>query len=324
MHTPGVWSKPNLRYPEPLDTIFFDIDGTLIETSISFHAADIATAEYITGTLQGLDWGQQEGKKLLTLEDVEAFKQAGGYNNDWDMSYLLSALTTARLREWKGTPLAERTSQQWAVLARAAHLQGHGGRAWVEHTLPASALVDYGIVGDIYHEYYWGAQELSRRYGLPARYLPDAGGFFHLEEMLYAPDFIQRLREAGIQHFGLITGRVGPEVDSALERMEAYSGESWWEVVIPANVSAKPNPTALRLAIEAVKARGGLYIGDTADDLDLVRNYRASQAAHEPHMLVAMNVPAAVFATYMLREPDFIMQSVEDLLLYLHRETNSL
>jgi HAD superfamily phosphatase len=314
MQTPAIWSKPHLQYPEPLDTIFFDIDGTLIETSISFHAADIATAEYITGTLHGLDWGRRGGKTLLTLEDVEVFKQAGGYNNDWDMSYLLSALTTARLREWKGTPLAERSSQEWAALARAAHLRGHGGRAWVENTLPASAIVDYGIVGDIYREYYWGAEELRKRYGLEAHYLPDSVGFFHLEEMLYAPDFIQHLRTAGIQHFGLITGRVGPEVDIALERMAAYSGECWWEVVIPANISPKPDPTALRLAIKAVAARGGLYIGDTADDLDLVRNYRAGQGAGEPDMLVAMNVPAAEFDTYKLREPDFIMQSVEGLL----------
>jgi HAD superfamily phosphatase len=314
MHTPGIWRRPDLPYPEPLDTIFFDIDGTLIETSISFHAADIATAEYITGTLHGLSWGQQEGKKLLTLDDVEAFKQAGGYNNAWDLSYLLAALATARLREWKGTPLAERSSQEWAALARAAHLRGHGGRAWVEHTLPASAIVDYAVVGDIYHEYYWGAEELSKRYGQQARYLPDAVGFFRLEEMLYAPDFIQRLRAVGIQHFGMITGRVGPEVDVALERMAAYSGERWWEVVIPANVSPKPNPTALRLAIEAVGAHGGLYVGDNADDLDLVRNYRADQAENEPDMLVAMDVPAAEFETYKLREPDFIIQNVEDLL----------
>lgn len=314
MQTSGIWSRPNLQYPEPLDTIFFDIDGTLIETSISFHAADIATAEYITGTLHGLDWGQQEGKKLLTLEDVEAFKQAGGYNNDWDMSFMLAALTTARLREWRGTLLAERSSQQWAALARAAHLQGCGGREWVMDTLPASAIVDYGVVGDIYHEYYWGAEELRKRYGLEARYLPDAVGFFRLEEMLYAPDFIRRLRDAGIRHFGLITGRVGPEVDMALERMEAYGGECWWEVVIPANVCPKPDPRALRMAIEAVGARGGLYIGDTADDLDLVRNYRAGQGVGEPDMLMAMNVPAAEFDIYKVREPDFIMQSVEGLL----------
>ena len=101
-----------MLFPPALDTIFFDVDGVLIRTTNSFHATDIAVAEYVAGTIHGLDWGQDEGKALVTMEDVNAFKQAGGYNNDWDMCYLLASLCTARLREWKGTPLAERSSQE--------------------------------------------------------------------------------------------------------------------------------------------------------------------------------------------------------------------
>jgi len=46
------------------------------------------------------------------------------------------------------------------------------------------------------------------------------------EQMLFPPDFFMRLRKTGIRHMGMITGRVGPEVDSALERMEAYCGRT--------------------------------------------------------------------------------------------------
>ena len=127
MRTTVIWRRSDLQFPPCFDTIFFDIDGVLIKTIASFRAADIAVAEYGAGTIHGLDWGQQEGKQLITLEDVSAFKQAGGYNNDWDMCYLLASLSTARLREWKGTPLAGRSSREWSRLSRAAHLQGHGG-----------------------------------------------------------------------------------------------------------------------------------------------------------------------------------------------------
>ena len=95
--------------PLTFNTIFFDVDGVLIKTVDSFHATDIATAEFVASNIHGLDWGQNEGKTLVTHEDVIAFKQAGGYNNDWDMCYLLATLCTARLREWKGTPLEKRT-----------------------------------------------------------------------------------------------------------------------------------------------------------------------------------------------------------------------
>jgi phosphoglycolate phosphatase-like HAD superfamily hydrolase len=308
---PAIWKRPDLQFPQPFDTIFFDVDGVLIKTLASFRATDIAVAEYVVSKLHGLDWGPYPG---ITLHDVDLFKQAGGYNNDWDMCYLLASLFTARLREWRGTPLAERSSAEWAALEREAHLQGHGGREWVDTTIPASARLDYGMIGDLYHEYYWGADELRKRFGREPYYLPEAKGLVHNEEMLYAPDFPRKLRAAGIQHLGMITGRVGAEVDSALERMEAYSGERWWDVIIPADICAKPDPRALRLAIDQVGTGGGLYIGDTADDHDLILNYQAVRVDGEPEMLIAMLVPENEVELYQQRGSDFIVRSVEDLL----------
>ncbi len=323
MDTPPLWKQPDLRFPQPFDTICFDVDGILINTLDSFHATDIAVAEYVTGTIRGLDWGQRTGKQLLTFQDVDAFKQAGGYNNDWDMCYLLATLSTARLREWKGTSLAERSTHEWALLSRSANLQGHGGLEWVTNTFPASARPDYNMIGDLYHEYYWGAAEIRKRFGREPVYLPGAEGLVHHEQMLYAPDFPTRVRAAGIQHLGMITGRVGPEVDSALERMEAYSGERWWEVVIPADICAKPNARALRMAIASVGARGGIYIGDTADDHDLVRNYMASKSAGEPDILSVMRIPEVEIELYKERGVDFIVRSVEDLLWCLPESYNA-
>lgn len=271
-------------------------------------------AEYIVGTINGLDWGQREGKALVTIDDVNAFKQAGGYNNDWDMCYLLATLFTARLREWKGTLLAGRSIQEWAALSRDANLRGHGGMEWVQRAMPATAQPDYHVIGDLYHEFYWGAAEFSKRFGHAARYLPDAPGFIHREEMLFPADFPARLREAGIHHLGMITGRVGPEVESALERMEAYSGERWWDVVIPADVCPKPDPRALRLAVQAVGAAGGLYVGDTADDLDLVLRYRAGKREEEPDILAAMVVYDNEAGMYQERGADFVIGSVVDVM----------
>jgi HAD superfamily phosphatase len=308
------WKRTDLRFPDPCDTLLFDVDGVLIKTSGSFRAADIAVAEYVVGTINGLDWGRAEGRPLLTLEDVKIFKQAGGFNDDWHMCYLLAALYTARLREWRGTPLAERSNREWMELARAAMLAGHGGLEWVRAALPASALPDYELVGQLCREYYWGAEEYRRRFGEEPRYLPDWPGFVQYEELLFPPDLPARLHKAGLRKLGLITGRVGPEVDSALERMAAHCGAAWWEVVISGDDCLKPDPRALRLAIEAVAARGGLYVGDTADDLDLVLNYRRTQAPHEPDFLAVMRVFPEEVDLYRERGADLIVAQVADLL----------
>jgi HAD superfamily phosphatase len=316
METPVIWKRPDLQFPTPFDTILFDVDGVLIKTIDSFHATDIATAEYVVGTIHGLDWGQGQGKRLFTHEDVIAFKQAGGYNNDWDACYLLATLGTARLREWKGTPLAERSTEEWAGLSRAANLEGHGGIEWVREVMPASAQLDYAVIGDIYHEFYWGADEIKKRCVYPPRYLPDFPGFVHNEKMNFPPDFFANLREAGIRHMGMITGRVGPEVDIALEMMEAHTGTRWWDVVISADICPKPDPRALQLAIAGIKGEvgGGLYIGDTGDDLDLVLNYQAIKKASEPDMLAAMLVHKHEVAIYQERGADFIVGSVVDVI----------
>lgn len=314
MQTPVIWKRPGLLFPATFDTIFFDVDGVLIKTTDSFRATDIAVAEYVAGTIHGLGWGKDSGNPLVTLEDVNAFKQAGGYNNDWDMCYLLSSLCTARLREWKGTPLAGRGSQELAALSRAANLQGHGGVEWVDTVIPASARLDYQLIGEIYHEYYWGAEEMQKRFGHPPRFLRDAPGFVHREEMLFSPDLLTRLRKAGIAHLGMITGRVGPEVDSALERLEAYSGGRWWDVVITADNAPKPDPRALQLAIEAAGTLGGLYVGDTADDHDLVINYQAIKKGSDPEILVAMLVHEDEVKVYQQRGADFIIGETEDII----------
>jgi len=107
---------------------------------------------------------------------------------------------------------------------------------------------------------------------------------------------------------------VGPEVDSALERMEAYDGTHWWDIVISADQSPKPDPRALQLAIQAVGSRGGLYVGDTADDHDLVINYQAIKQDSDPEILVAMLVHEDEVGVYQRRGADFIIGEVEDVL----------
>ena len=315
MPTQVFWQRPDLIFPASLDTIFFDLDGTLIKTIDSFHAADIAAAEYMVSQVHGLDWGQSAGQTLLTHDDVLAFKQAGGYNNDWDMCFLLAALCTARLREWRGTDLAQRSLAEWAERSYEANQRGRGGVTWVRDVVPGSAVPDYAMIGDLYRELYWGASELRKRYHYIAHYLPDFPGYVHNEELFFAPDFFSILRQRGIRHMGIITGRVGPEVDIALEMMEAYCGERWWEIVIPADLMPKPDPRALQMALAGISGGtgGALYVGDTGDDLALVQNYRTLRQPDNPEILAVSLVYPHELELYQQRGADFIIEHIVDI-----------
>jgi phosphoglycolate phosphatase-like HAD superfamily hydrolase len=93
--------------------------------------------------------------------------------------------------------------------------------------------------------------------------------------------------------------------------------------VISADLHKKPDPQALRFAINAVGTKGGLYIGDTADDFDLVHNYKASQLAGEPDILIAMVAQEDDVTLYQQRGADIIVPSVENLLECLPARTQT-
>src|SRR5690242_3563131 len=103
--------------PSVLDTALFDVDGVLIDTAHSYRLAVIHATDRLVRTVQGLP---DAPDPLLTPEDVALFKRAGGFNNDWHLTRMLTALWTARLREWQGDEEAAVTLEGWAERAAAA------------------------------------------------------------------------------------------------------------------------------------------------------------------------------------------------------------
>src|SRR5260221_12654638 len=120
------WRRPGLdldAFFGPTDarlgTAIFDVDGVLIDTRRSYRLAVIHAAEHVVRVVNGL---REAPSPLVSLEEVELFKLAGGFNNDWDATQLFAALWTARLREERSAPpagvaLAERASRTRAAAA---------------------------------------------------------------------------------------------------------------------------------------------------------------------------------------------------------------
>lgn len=317
-----IWIRPRLNIERPLDSAVFDVDGVLIDTTGSYRLSVIATTEYLVGQRLGL-WEPGAGP-LVTMDDLRAFKLAGGFNNDWDLAFCLTALCTARLREWRGQPEATRSLVEWAALARAAMQRGQGGIVWAHAVTPTSAQPDYALAQTVHDEFYWGATLLRELVGREPRYVPDAPGLVRNETMLMPPTLLQHLAEQGIGRCALITGRMGAEVTWAARMLEQYTqsgntrfpsrwGPTPFEQIVPGEEIAKPNPAALILVAEKLQTRAGLYVGDTADDLGLVLNYRAVAGADQPPFLAVMIASGPEAEIYRERGADLILSQVGEL-----------
>jgi histidinol-phosphate aminotransferase len=57
----------------PPEAILFDMDGVLVDVDTSYRMAIKKTAEFFV-------------KEEITLEEIQKYKDKGGYNNDWDLT----------------------------------------------------------------------------------------------------------------------------------------------------------------------------------------------------------------------------------------------
>ncbi len=85
---------------EPLcgiEKIIFDFDGVLVQTSQSYRQTVRKVVDYYFLEILGLEG--EEGK-LVTLRDIQEFKDTGLYNNDWNLSHaLITYYLTLIMRE---------------------------------------------------------------------------------------------------------------------------------------------------------------------------------------------------------------------------------
>lgn len=343
--TDEIWVRPGLTRaaffdgahrdseggPARIHTALFDVDGVLIDTRRSYRLSVIAASERLVRGVNGLT---DAPSPMVTPEDVALFKLAGGFNSDWDATQLFAALWTARLREWRGQPEADVPLAEWAARASAAARAGRGGVTWLRETVPSSAIPADDVARWAHDEYYWGAELAWEIYGHSPLYAPEAVGFVHNEELLLDDALLPELRRRGVTQLGLITGRVGPEVGRAVGRIvggcgvvegDAADGPVWFEsehgrspfgCIVPATIFAKPDPRALVYAVEALGLQPAVYVGDTADDLDLVLRYRREQRTARPELppVLAVTIAAGADAEeYRRRGADVILSSVRKL-----------
>jgi len=252
-----IWIRDGLEPAPPIDTVIFDVDGVLIDDVVSYHATVKAVVRHVVTTL----YGHPSRISKVTDADILAFKTAGGFNDDWQLSYTLCGIALAR--NGATPPLTQ----------IAAESEGRG-MVWVRERYFSRLDLEFELVEQICMEYYWGAELLQERLGLSAQYYRGPG-FVNEERSLVPLDFFDQLRAINVVHFGLITGRNDVELLAGLQTLD-LADQQLFGYVVDSTQIRKPDPAALLGAIITLKPSRAVYIGDTGDDLQLVLNYRQS------------------------------------------------
>jgi len=233
-----------------VDAVILDVDGVLVDVADSYRRAIVETVEYVYGD-------------TIRREDVQQFKDAGGFNNDWELTYAAALFVLAR-REGMESSLDQYT--------RA--IQGVGGGLEAARTVVGEELTpaacervlaawDRQRLRDVFQQLYLGPDRYRELEGGEPD--PDIeGGYIDDEPVLVTAETIAALRDR--YSVGVLTGRPAAEAEIALERAgldlperHCFTMDDWPE--------SKPDPGALISLAKRFEADTLAYAGDTTDDV---------------------------------------------------------
>jgi HAD superfamily hydrolase (TIGR01548 family) len=235
------------------DAVVLDIDGVLVDVADSYRRAIVESVERVYG-------------KTISIEDIQQFKDAGGFNNDWELTYAAALFVLAR-REGLRASVDEFTD------AIADHGGGLEAARTVVAEMPSISQArvrdkwDRERLRDVFQTLYLGSDLYTELEGGKPPF--EARGYINDEPIIVEPETIETLTSRF--HVGVVTGRPAAEADIALDRVgldvpdeHRFTMDNWEH--------GKPHPHALTTLAERFDAHDVTFTGDTLDDVKTAVN----------------------------------------------------
>lgn len=254
-----------------VDAVVLDVDGVLVDVADSYRRAIVESVEYVYDD-------------TIEKAEIQSFKDAGGFNNDWDLTYAAALFVLARREglEMDVDGFTDRIADRRRESDAGVTDAGASGPEAGDGLDAAKAVVDAELSPPAREQVYreWDPERL--RAVFQQLYLGsdlyadlegeepdlDVPGFIHDEPVLLDPGTLDALADYSL---GVVTGRPADEADIALRRAgldlpadRRFTMDDWEE--------GKPHPRALVTLAERFDADSAVYVGDTLDDVRTARN----------------------------------------------------
>jgi HAD superfamily hydrolase (TIGR01548 family) len=264
-----------------LDAILLDVDGVILDVSESYRVVIAETAQWYAREVLKLE----DNAPLLEGRDIEGFKLAGGFNSDWDLT---SAVVMLIIAKWvrsgaRDTSTLAAYEPSWSSFTSEIKRRGGGlpmAEMAVLEMLTPGQRRDFAnayhprLVVQVFQEMYGGDEACKTLYGFDPEHI-HGEGFYKKEKVLIDADLLSSL--SSHYKIGLLTGRTKNETQLAMDFSGLRIPETNW--VTEDDGVKKPDGQALLLLQEKLSFKFGVYIGDTLDDLNVVKNYRETKGA---------------------------------------------
>jgi len=322
-----IFNKKILDELSLVDTLVFDIDGVLIDVRESFGRAVCQTVQFYFKEILCF----QGSQNLIIPEEIEYFKMAGGFNNDWNLTsaVVLFYLMKARKNNLKDIDVIRFIEPDIKKFTTEI-LPSGGGLAKVIDLIEEDGdikekilgLWDRKLITKIFQEIYAGEEYCFNIYGFhPSLIKKD--GLIKQERII-----IDKKKKDFLQNYslGILTGRTEREARVALERLGWDDIISKEKIVTADDGVGKPHPQGLKKLSISLKTRLGVYVGDIWDDMLTAKNFNkeAGKAKFLSAIVLAegFNLQNETVKLYLNEGVDLLAQDVNCVLDWLEKVKN--
>lgn len=238
-----------------VDGIVLDIDGVLVDVADSYRRAIVESVLCVYGD-------------TISKASVQSFKNAGGFNNDWELTHAAALYVLSRD---EGLPL-DLASFTDAIEASGGGLSG--AQTVVANAVDPDAREriharwDRERLTTVFQQLYLGHELYHELHGDSPETELNTEGFIHDEPVVVTPETIEALADWDL---GILTGRPAAEAAIALDRVGLdVPDERLFTMDSP--TPGKPEPDALCELAQRLDTDSIAFAGDTLDDIQTAVN----------------------------------------------------
>jgi HAD superfamily hydrolase (TIGR01548 family) len=285
---PKIFVKPDkLELISGIDSLILDIDGVILDVKESFRLSISRTVQFYFSKI--LNW--TGSSILVTPEETQLFKRAGGFNNDWDLTFgvVLFYLYKANKSESFDLDFIRQNGESLESFTKRVSDLGGGLEAVEKIIFGATSPLNKGghrgvkwglsdkieklwqkdKIRKLFDEVYGGTDYCEKLYGHKPSYIFQKG-LLNNEKILLKSELLKSF----YPRIAIITGRAKVEAYLALERTGLKDLISDDRLIYDDGSLHKPDPKVLEILADRLEIETGMYIGDTYDDLLTVQRFR--------------------------------------------------
>ena len=297
------------------DCALFDIDGVLVDIRKSYNAAIKKTVEYMLKSIAGRSF-----RGLVTYQIILKFRQSGGFNNDTDTTYAITLAMLARAP--KSVAEGRRflikvadNADESGYLSVEKFLAGYGIEKW-KKLLNYPAPVKDNMLARVFDELFYGPELFRKQNNMEPKYWGGGRPLIKNDRISVSAMTMKKLHEMFGGNLAIVSGRSRLAAEYSLRPvMKYFNLNACVFLEDERREYAKPNPYAIRHAMEVMGAKTAVYAGDSAEDLLMAR--RAEKEAGMKIAFVGIYGnspnPSKTIAQFKREDVEAIAKSVNQL-----------